>query len=629
MNKKTSGIVIVIMTVVFLSMLIKISDINHTDIRQDKVIKGKTTIESIDHNYSISLDGEWEFYWGQLLEPGEIRDKREDLDYFNVPNLWEGTTYRNINLDSTGAATYRMVFYMHLEENQRQVALRIPYVYSAYKLWLNGDTISSNGKVALSQKDEKVIRKPQVIVISPRQGENEIVLQISNHHFYRGGITKSIELGCAEKLFSSREKQLVMDMFMAGGFFITGLFFCLLYLIRRKELAILYFSIFCLIFFMRTMISNEVYIAHVINHFSWEIGNRLEASISYIGIPLVILLLGELYKNHLNLKFLYQWRLLAFIGVLVVTLLPHKIYDGLLIYLYLVLFAYAIYVFVAFIRCFDKSMPDFYVLLMGKCILFYFTFHDVIVTYTSIDANHKVQIGMYVFIFSLGYALVLYLYREFGKVENLMIQNENMVAEISKMNQDLERVVEKRTEELENTNRKLYELSMVDGLTKIPNRLQFDEKLNDLLIKAASNKAPLSILFLDIDFFKHYNDNYGHIQGDEALKKISWALYQKVKCDKDAFIARYGGEEFVVVYLNKDAEETYKLAEDLRLMVAGMTIPHEFSAISNHITVSIGGISLMPNKDVKATDLLDRADKALYRAKNEGRNRTFMDIDNE
>ncbi len=601
------------------------TDNGQLEISRREMMKGQLTIEEIKPNQAIALDGDWEFYWNQLIDPiNYVEVEKANVDYFYVPRLWKGTTYKGVSIDETGAATYRMVFNLGAGKWQKEgLTIKMPYAYSAYKLWLNGDVISSNGEVSLNTKEEFVSRKPQVVVISPTVGENEIILQISNHRFYRGGLSKSILIGTLD-LFEIREKQIALDIFMAGSFLLLGIIFFLLYLKRKEEKAILYFSLTCIVFLSRVLLTNEIYISNIIYNFNWEIGNRMEAGFTYVGVPLIVLLLSELYKSYFTLRFINVWKASLIVGLAITALLPHFIYDNLLIYLNIVQFVYFVYLSIVFIKYYDRSSQDFYVLIIGKISLVLYAIHDIYITYSSIDDTLKLQIGTYIFVFSLGYALVLHLNREFCKVESLVIQNENMLTEISKMNMELEQLVEKRTSELEDSNRQLYELSMLDGLTRIPNRLQFDNQLDCFLKQAVKDNLSLSILFLDLDFFKDYNDNYGHIKGDEALKEIAWTLNLEIKKDEHAFIARYGGEEFVALYLDKGMQETYELAERIRFLVAEIRIPHKFSRIADIITTSIGAISIIPHVEDTATHLLNMADKALYRAKEEGRNRTYM-----
>lgn len=167
----------------------------------------------------------------------------------------------------------------------------------------------------------------------------------------------------------------------------------------------------------------------------------------------------------------------------------------------------------------------------------------------------------------------------------------------------------------------LRELSHMDGLTGICNRRFFDESLDKELKRAARERTPLSLVMLDIDFFKAYNDTYGHQGGDQCLKSFANALSRTLSRPSD-FAARYGGEEFAVVLPNTDAAGALHVAEQLKQSVANLGIPHLGSQIGPFLTCSLGVSTIYPHEgSASAADLIEQADKALYRAKQNGRNR--------
>lgn len=162
--------------------------------------------------------------------------------------------------------------------------------------------------------------------------------------------------------------------------------------------------------------------------------------------------------------------------------------------------------------------------------------------------------------------------------------------------------------------------AMLDGLTNIPNRRRFDEVLDQEWKRAQRSGLPLALIMADIDFFKHYNDNYGHGSGDLCLKKVAEALSMSIERPSD-MVARYGGEEFVVILPETEAEGARTIAERFRCNVEAMQLPHKYSDASNVVTVSVGCASLIPAAGIEPDFLLKRADEGLYRAKNSGRNR--------
>lgn len=172
----------------------------------------------------------------------------------------------------------------------------------------------------------------------------------------------------------------------------------------------------------------------------------------------------------------------------------------------------------------------------------------------------------------------------------------------------------------------LEQLSMYDDLTNIRNRRFFDEAFETTFLEIKRENKNLAIMMIDIDFFKPYNDNYGHGKGDEALKKVAFALQSTIKRPTD-LVARYGGEEFVILLKNIDKPGLETVAKNLLEAVRDLKITHDFSKVANFITVSIGISYYNTNKDITKIELLIKADETLYKVKNSGRNNfSILDI---
>jgi diguanylate cyclase (GGDEF)-like protein len=157
----------------------------------------------------------------------------------------------------------------------------------------------------------------------------------------------------------------------------------------------------------------------------------------------------------------------------------------------------------------------------------------------------------------------------------------------------------------------------------VANRRSFDQTLNAEWRRTTRESRGLSLLMVDVDFFKHYNDTYGHQGGDECLRRVAGAMTDVVKRTSDE-VARYGGEEFAVLLPATDLEGSCIVAERMRAAVEGLAIPHARSEVADCVTVSIGVASMRASLDGHQRQLVDAADKALYRAKKEGRNRVAV-----
>ncbi len=166
----------------------------------------------------------------------------------------------------------------------------------------------------------------------------------------------------------------------------------------------------------------------------------------------------------------------------------------------------------------------------------------------------------------------------------------------------------------------LEKMAQIDGLTEIPNRRYFEQTLEKVFSSAVRNKRDFCLIMIDVDYFKHYNDFYGHYKGDEALTKIASTIQSCLKRPDD-FLARYGGEEFVVILPDTDKTGGLKIAEDIRQAVYDLKIPHQKVEFDAFLTISLGGYSSIPENGQTAHYFVEKADLYLYQAKSLGRNR--------
>lgn len=173
--------------------------------------------------------------------------------------------------------------------------------------------------------------------------------------------------------------------------------------------------------------------------------------------------------------------------------------------------------------------------------------------------------------------------------------------------------------QLEESNKQLRQLSTTDSLTGLSNRRRFDELCGEEWGRGQRSNHPLSLLILDIDHFKHYNDTYGHAAGDECLKSVALALSQSLMREVDN-IARIGGEEFAILLPDSDLAGARVVGERVRQTISDLNIQHRSSPTANHVTISIGAACVMPSNQRSIKMLYTSADNALYAAKKRGRN---------
>ncbi|GEA60084.1 sensor domain-containing diguanylate cyclase [Vibrio comitans] len=199
------------------------------------------------------------------------------------------------------------------------------------------------------------------------------------------------------------------------------------------------------------------------------------------------------------------------------------------------------------------------------------------------------------------------------------VETSDEIGELSRQLNKMLDVIESREASLEEVLHRLKELSMTDSLTQISNRLKFDSVSQMEWRRMQRETQPISMIMCDVDYFKQYNDHYGHVDGDECLVKIAKTLSDSVARPAD-LVARYGGEEFVILLPSTDLDGAIHLAQTVLDKVAAMQLPHENSDVAPHVTVSLGIASVVPNEDNSLRQLITDADNALYQAKQNGRN---------
>ena len=269
-----------------------------------------------------------------------------------------------------------------------------------------------------------------------------------------------------------------------------------------------------------------------------------------------------------------------------------------------------------------QALAGFYVVAWTPLLLGYLVMSiskiGLIPTSTVTELAPQTGVALEVVLMSFALAYRINLERR------LRIEAQDHALDIQlQANQTLEARVQARTEELEQVNEQLKAVSITDGLTGVANRRQFDEKLEAEWHRALRQGHPLSLVLLDIDYFKRVNDNFGHLAGDDCLVSVAWVCAAEIQRSGD-LLARYGGEEFSVLLPATPEAGAANVAERLRVAVAGTSVYVGDHSSPLNLSVSAGVATILPEPGSRPEDLIGRADEALYAAKGAGRNQVMV-----
>jgi diguanylate cyclase (GGDEF)-like protein len=199
-------------------------------------------------------------------------------------------------------------------------------------------------------------------------------------------------------------------------------------------------------------------------------------------------------------------------------------------------------------------------------------------------------------------------------------ERETIAKELS----DLTASLRERNRELRDARRQLTDLANIDDLTGLGNRRMINRVLQDEINRARRSGTSIAVILLDVDYFKNYNDTYGHPAGDQVLKRLA-ELMRRATSRAGEMVGRYGGEEFILVLPGAALPSAVRTAKRLKQLVIDANMSHQKSEVAKYITISQGVVSVVPDAELIPADLIKRADTALYRAKNKGRNTIIFD----
>lgn len=582
-----------------------------------------------------ALDGQWEFYWNQLLSPDELESSMVN-GYIQVPGSWNKYILNENDYAGDGYATYRLKF---IAKEADRLALKIPRLRTAYKLWVNGELIASAGTVGTARDNMVPQYLPQVSFFEAQQGENEILIQVSNFHHRIGGVLESINIGSEDQIFGLKFKRIAVEFIVFGSLIFIGIYHLALFFFRKKkDSPSFYFGLFCILIGIRIMFVGECLFSHLFPEFSWEISHKILTLTYTIGVHMILMFFVSTFPKSFNRWAKESSQIITSAFALIILFTSARIFSSVSVIYQIWSIGIIMYILWKLIVIFISKEKDVWIICLGALALLLCSANDIIFFSPLMDDNQLNFLKFFIktgditslgqFIFACTNSLSIA-----KRFSDSMEQEEIMTAKLTEINAHLDELVLQRTKELAESNRKIelqyYELekrnralsklSFRDPLTGVWNRRKYDQVIELEWNRCLRYQRPIAILFMDMDYFKDFNDFYGHMEGDECLVQIGKTLDKSLSRSTE-MVARYGGEEFIALLTEAGKEDAIKTAHMLREKIENLNIPHEKSTVSDYVTISIGVAFTIPDFNSSYQELFSLADKALYEAKDAGRN---------
>ncbi len=528
-------LVVIVVAILYIAVFVNTGKTDK-DIDLPQISKGTLDLTRWDFsNYEpLKLDGEWEFYRKQFLEPDDYNINLPGKNEFLQVPRSRSKYFHGAKFSSEVCGTYRLVIKTKPQDNI--LALRIPRILTAYKIWINDKLMSSCGVIEVNTSPSKGRVVPNTIFFSNNRSTIQIVLQVSNFIEHKGGITASFTLGVSQKVLKERDKQIEHDMFLFGLIFIIGCYHIIYYVFNRKNISTLLFGVFCMIVGLRTIISGECVLLQLIN-VNESIIFRLMYAIFGVGATVLITFYATLFAQEYSKKVLRFFQVTNLICVAVIMYFGASTSFNFIIVFECIGVISGLYTICVVILAYIHKRQSALIILGGTILILSVIINDILNTEYILETKVLLMpIGLAVFIFIQSVVLALRFSEAFKNVEQLSIRlvrsnrvKDNILANTShELKTPLHGIIG-ISEHLLNTNLPTSAINNINKIMVSAKRLS--NLVNDLLdySKLRHNYIKLNLVSCNLKMSVDFTiDMFQHALSDvEVINDVNHAFFVK------------------------------------------------------------------------------------------------------
>jgi len=400
----------------------------------------------------LKLKGEWAFYWQELLSPEDIqnrlaRDGNNDR-WISIPGSWLGYQLDGQQLNGTGFATFRVVIQLSEQDRNERLALRLPTIFHAYKLWVNGELLAEVGVVGQDKSSVTPHLATKLVFFQPENDRVELVMQVANFHHKRGGITKYIEFGGSDVLTVRTNLDIAAEMFITASLLVIGVYHLLLFILRRKDKATLYFGLLTLLIGIRSLLVGELMITQIWPDFPWGLQFKIEYLILCSSGFIMTMYFDSIFPNYVSRWFHLGTRIVTGAFCIVVVMTPALLYTKMLLMIGVMVVLHMVYLMVGLVKAAMRRMEGALIFLLVSVVGLVTVVNDFLYYNEWSRIGNTSSLGLLVFTIAQMMLLSSRFTRAASNEERIARELQDANNKLTEMNMNLEQTVQERTQAL-------------------------------------------------------------------------------------------------------------------------------------------------------------------------------------
>lgn len=572
----------------------------------------------------IDLKGEWEFYWQAFHDPQAFHTSNppQPSGFISVPETWNGFKIEGVGLPGQGYATYRL--HVSLEDTVSSLAIRMKTVSTAAILFVNGKKVYQVGQPSAKASEARPDYRLQIIRLPEDTYTHlELVLHVSNYHYRKGGLWNPIFLGKEDVLRQKREHLIYYDYFLLGSILLMGLYHLVLFLLRRQDLSLLYFGLFCFCISLRVLTTNEYAILTLYPSLNWVIIVRIEYLSFIWGIPAFTAFVGQIFKEEFSSVVLKISLTAAFIGTTITFMMPPQVFTLIPVPYEILIVGLSLYGYFVAYKAWRKGKGESVIFLLGFTVFFITIINDILHSNEIVQTANYFPEGLLIFIFAQSFLLAVRFSRLFRKAKSLSHK-------LNVANNTLEKRVSERTQSLQAANEDLLQKNQQiaeqnDILTKLNSEL-------DHFVYSVSHdlRAPITSALGLIEVARYEQDplqviNYLDLQ-EHSLLKLDQFIQSILDYSRNARTALQL-KEVSLRQLIKQSIETYAYLPDFERIHWDIDVDNSQAFISDERRINIIINNIISNA-IRYADFRKATSTILIRVRSRKEGMSFIIKDN-